>query len=95
MFDTTIENIPAKVPYITLDRELVHKWAEKMPDNKSKLKVGLVWAGRQKHVRDRYRSCSLDTFAPLGELEDITFYSFQKGKAGEQAKNPPSGMIAS
>jgi ADP-heptose:LPS heptosyltransferase len=43
-------------------------------------------------MRIRHKSCSLETFSPLCELDNITFYSLQKGQPSEQAKNPPKGM---
>jgi Flp pilus assembly protein TadD/ADP-heptose:LPS heptosyltransferase len=94
VFNTVLENIPANIPYISADAALIHEWADKIGNdkNESKLKVGLVWSGGKQHKRDRYRSCSLDAFAPLGEMANVVFYSLQKGKAGHQAKNPPPGM---
>jgi tetratricopeptide (TPR) repeat protein len=92
IFNTTLESIPAKVPYIKVDSLLVQKWRNKVQYDDSKLKIGLVWAGKPEHKDDRNRSCLLDNFSPLAELSDIAFYSLQKGAASEQAKNPPKGM---
>ena len=92
LFNTTLETIPAKIPYITADSVLVHKWREKVRHDNSKLKIGLVWSGNPRYKRNRYRSFSLDTFSPLAQLDEITLYSLQKGEAGEQAENPPENM---
>jgi tetratricopeptide (TPR) repeat protein len=92
VFSTTIESIPAKVPYIKADTSLVEKWRGKIQSDKAAKKVGLVWAGAPVHKKDRYRSCSLETFAPLGEIEGVSFYSLQKGDAAKEAKNHPGGM---
>jgi tetratricopeptide (TPR) repeat protein len=92
MFNTTLESIPAKVPYIVVDPLLVQKWKDKLRYDNSKFKVGLVWAGKPEHKNDRNRSCHLEVFSPLAELGDISFYSLQKGWAAEEAKNPPGGM---
>jgi len=92
IFNTALENIPANIPYITADNMLIQKWNDKLKSDRSRLKVGLVWAGGPKHEKDRYRSCSLDIFSMLAQLDDIAFYSLQKGQAAEQAKNPPKGI---
>ncbi len=55
-------------------------------------KLGLCWSGLPKHKNDRNRSIPLNMFSMLGEMQNITFYSLQKGKAAEQANNPPGGM---
>jgi Flp pilus assembly protein TadD len=92
LFDTTIQTIPAKIPYIGVNATSVQKWTSRIKANTSKQKIGLVWAGSPRHKRDRYRSCPLEIFAPLARLSNMTFYSLQKGDAAEQAKNPPEGM---
>ena len=92
LFNTTLESIPATIPYININPVLVQKWREKVKIDNSKLKIGLVWAGRQRNKKERCRSCSLDTFSPFAQIDDITFYSLQKGEAAKQSKNPPKGM---
>jgi tetratricopeptide (TPR) repeat protein len=91
VFDTTHENIPSKVPYITVDSSLIQKWKNRLKCNDSQYKIGLAWAGRPNDMNDFNRSCSLMFFSPLTQL-DITFYSLQKGEASEEVKNPPKGM---
>jgi hypothetical protein len=92
IFGTTLENIPTKTPYISVNQALIHKWKEKVKNDTSQLKIGLVWAGIPGHKNDRNRSCSLDIFSPLANIHDTTFYSLQKGDAAEQAKSPPEGL---
>ena len=62
IFNTALESIPTKVPYIKVDSLLVQKWSNKVQHDDSKLKIGLVWSGRPEHKKDRNRSCSLDNF---------------------------------
>jgi tetratricopeptide (TPR) repeat protein len=91
IFHTAIETIPAEMPYITADTAFINRWRDKIqPDNS--FKIGVVWSGNPKYKRDRVRSCSLATFAPLAEYHGITFYSLQKGAGADQAKHPPAGM---
>lgn len=86
VFDTTLENIPSTIPYITAESTLLHKWQEKVQHDDSKVKIGLVWAGSKTHKKDRFRSCSLEMFAPLSQLTGITLYSLQKGESSQEAE---------
>jgi tetratricopeptide (TPR) repeat protein len=86
IFGTTSESIPVKIPYINADYSLTRRWRDKLKDDDSQLKIGLVWAGREQ------RSFSLDLFSPLSGLEDVTFYSLQKGEAAKQAEHSSGNM---
>jgi FKBP-type peptidyl-prolyl cis-trans isomerase 2/predicted negative regulator of RcsB-dependent stress response len=92
VFGTTLENIPSAVPYITINSSLIQKWQNKLLSDNSKLKIGLAWSGDMGMRDDQNRSCSLEIFSRLAGIDDITFYSLQKGEAAEQAKKPPEGM---
>jgi Flp pilus assembly protein TadD len=96
IFKTTLENIPAEVPYLFPDPELINFWRKKLaasaPDFKMGLKIGLAWAGSATNKQDSVRSLSLDQFAPLARIPGVTFYSLQKGPAASQAKSAPPGL---
>ncbi len=80
-------------PYIHPHAPLVQKWRETISGNKTRLKVGLSWAGSPIHRRDRERSMSLSLLQPLGEVEDVTYFSLQKGDPAREAANPPGKMV--
>jgi tetratricopeptide (TPR) repeat protein len=92
VFNTTLESIPANIPYLTSDPLFVEKWRDKLHADRSEYKTGLVWSGNPQHINEQKRSFSLSMFMPLSRVNDITFYSLQKGEAAKQAKNPPQGM---
>ncbi len=92
IFNTTLETIPADIPYIRTDPLKVKEWKKKIKRTKSKKKIGLVWAGEPQNYRDIYRSTTLQTFLPLSKIKNIVLYSLQKGKATEEVKNLPEGM---
>jgi hypothetical protein len=72
--------VPDAVPYLHIPPELLERWRQRFaPD--SRLKIGLVWAGSPTHVRDRYRSTSLQALAPLLDVPGTSWYSLQKGPA--------------
>jgi Flp pilus assembly protein TadD len=91
IFGTTLETIPANIPYIHPDPAIVEKWRARVPAD-GRLKVGLSWAGRKIHGHDRYRSIQLSSLAPLAAAKNVWFCSLQKGDPASQTKSPPSGM---
>lgn len=91
LLGVTLDSIPASVPYIFPDCEIVSKMAGILcPD--TNFKVGIVWAGNPKQSNDRNRSCRLDCFALLGNVPGVTLYSLQKGSPESQINNPPDGL---
>jgi tetratricopeptide (TPR) repeat protein len=92
IFQTTLDNIPAKIPYMQAESLLVQKWRDKIQHDNSKLRIGLVWAGSSKHKNNYNRSFSPEIFSPLAKFKGITFYSLQKGEAAQHTKRPPEGM---
>ncbi|GJL81593.1 MAG: hypothetical protein DHS20C01_12270 [marine bacterium B5-7] len=90
LLGTRFDSIPADVPYLTVDDELVASWRERAQT--SGFKVGLVWEGNPDQGDNNNRSCRLDDFAPLADVSGVTFYSLQVGEASAQAKSPPAGM---
>jgi len=84
IFGTTLETIPAEVPYLYADPRKVEYWRNKLAEDG--FKVGIVWAGSAKHSNDRWRSCVLKRFAPLAKIDGVRLYGLQKGKAAEQVK---------
>ncbi|MGD0540893.1 MAG: tetratricopeptide repeat protein, partial [Tepidisphaeraceae bacterium] len=89
---TRLESIPANVPYLKADPAVAEAWGKKLGPRTDRLRVGLVWAGRPTHKRDRERSVSLSQLAPLAAAGGITFYSLQIGESASQATHPPPGM---
>jgi len=92
VFKTTLESIPARVPYLFPDPKLLEFWREKTALSASGLKVALTWAGNPACKGDRTRSLSLDALAPFSQARGVTFYSVQKGDAAGQARQPPAGL---
>jgi len=91
IFGTTINTIPAGIPYLYADTKKVKFWQNRLAG--SEYKVGLVWKGNPDHKNDRLRSCSLEDFAPLTTIPDIRLYGIQKGDAAADAKASLDGMV--
>jgi tetratricopeptide (TPR) repeat protein len=94
---TTLETIPAAVPYLAADPDQALAWRIRLAAVPG-LHVGLVWAGNPRTADralaaiDRRRSLPLARLAPLGTVPGVTFVSLQKGHRADEAKTPPRGM---
>jgi ADP-heptose:LPS heptosyltransferase len=84
IFDTTLENIPANTPYITLDPSSMESWKKNMASDQSKLKVGIAWAGDPSYKKDYLHSLKLKDFIPLLQIKDVSFYQLQKESSADQ-----------
>ncbi len=91
-FGTTLETIPAKIPYVTAPPDRIKAWRNRLDPADSRIRVGLSWAGQPKHRNDRRRSMRLEQFSPLAEVKSARFFSLQKGMAATQSSAPPPGM---
>ncbi len=76
-FRTTLETIPATVPYLPRPEDArVRQWQLRLGDH-DRLRVGLVWSGNPGNTNDRNRSMALDELTRILDL-DATFVSLQK-----------------
>ncbi len=76
---TTLDTIPAQVPYLDVQaiRRRKTNGALALSPSSSR-KVGIVWAGSPTHANDRNRSCPLPEWLPLLHTPGLEFYSLQK-----------------
>ena len=79
VFGTTLDDIPAEVPYLMLPAAV-----ETTPVGGDQLDVGLVWAGKPSHKNDRNRSISFTTLLPLLDLEGVRYTSLQMGPRADE-----------
>jgi tetratricopeptide (TPR) repeat protein len=89
-FKTQIQTIPASIPYLSLNPALIQKWQGITGADQEDLKIGLVWAGRPTHKKDRKRSLNFEALESILEIPGITFFSLQKGEAALQIQNRPN-----
>jgi hypothetical protein len=83
IFRTTLQSIPAAMPYLTIDPELVLKWKKRIGAAPGR-RVGLVWRGGKTHRNDRHRSMELKTLMPLAAVGNVQWISLQKDSAAEE-----------
>jgi hypothetical protein len=88
---TTLDSIPAQLPYLSADPARIQSWRPRLPS--SGLRVGLVWKGSAGHKNDKHRSLpGLEALAPLWSIPGISFVSLQKGQAEDEARHPPANQ---
>jgi tetratricopeptide (TPR) repeat protein len=75
-FKTTLETIPAEIPYLFPDPIKKAFWNEALGP-KTRPRVGLAWSGKPGHKNDLQRSIPLEVFRPLFELP-LEFHSLQR-----------------
>ena len=88
---TTLETIPAQIPYLRAAPERIAAWRPRLPTGGPK--VGLVWKGNPRFENDAHRSLpALAVLAPLGGVPGIRFVGLQKGAGEDEAAHPPAGL---
>ncbi|WP_109476444.1 tetratricopeptide repeat-containing glycosyltransferase family protein [Paraburkholderia sp. C35] len=85
LFGTTVDTIPAPMPYLRAPAALAQHWRNRLPAEGRK--VGLVWAGDPRphdpssNAIDQRRSLTALSYLPLLRVPGVTFVSLQKGAA--------------
>lgn len=82
IFDTTLETIPATIPYLYAQDHLIAEWKDKL--SSGTFKIGLCWQGNSKYQTAPLRrtvaakSLHVKHFSKLANIPGVTFYSLQK-----------------
>jgi len=96
-FGTRLDTVPAAVPYLAPDPDLVARWTARIPAE-GRLRVGLVWAGSAHphadgiSVFDRRRSMPLAALAPLRSVADVQWISLQTGNPAAELRGAHAGL---
>lgn len=90
LFGTTLDTVPANLPFIAPEPAKVSGWRQRLGDNT--VKIGIVWAGSAWHHNDRQRSCPLSLFLQLARMPGIRLVALQKGEASEAVGLLPEGV---
>lgn len=76
-FGTTLETIPAEVPYVAADPERIEHWRARLADHGAARNIGLAWRGNPEHRGARSRDCPIEQFDELLAVPDCAFFSLQ------------------
>jgi tetratricopeptide (TPR) repeat protein len=81
---TTLQNIPARIPYLHALPERLARWSPHLPA--AGFRVGLAWKGNRIHSNDAKRSLAgLAILRPLWSVAGVAFVSLQKGQGEDEA----------
>jgi tetratricopeptide (TPR) repeat protein len=75
VFGTTVDTIPAEVPYVRTSAAARDAWAGRLGP-RTRPRIGLAWSGSRIHPNDQNRSLPLETLLPLLDA-DADFVSLQ------------------
>jgi uncharacterized protein (TIGR03032 family) len=93
---TTVETVPAQVPYF--DAHAIRRRKQTGPALPLALspaplpKVGVVWAGSPTYNHDSQRSCALHEWTAVLRVPGIMFYSLQKGPQRQDLAQVPADL---
>jgi hypothetical protein len=86
-FRTTVDTVPAALPYLAPDRARSARLAPLLAAAPDEMKIGLVWKGNPRFENDAARSLpGLATLAPLLRVRGVRWFSLQKGPGEDEAK---------
>ncbi len=88
IFGTTLQTIPASLPYLYASHIKREQWAAHITG--SGIKIGLVWAA--KSTNEHGRSCPLEKFLQLCNLNNVQIYGLQKGGEADQVDALPADI---
>jgi tetratricopeptide (TPR) repeat protein len=83
LLGTSLATVPASIPYLLADPDLVVFWREKQRSIEG-FKIGIAWQGATRYENDRQRSIRLSFFEPVAALPGVQLISLQKGPGIEQ-----------
>jgi tetratricopeptide (TPR) repeat protein len=83
IFATTLETIPAGVPYLSANQDRIAAWRRWLGTTR-KLRIGLNWQGNPNYAHDGDRSMPLRHLAPLAGMPDVDLIVLQQNEGLEQ-----------
>nr|WP_256476365.1 tetratricopeptide repeat-containing glycosyltransferase family protein [Siccirubricoccus soli] len=90
---TTLESVPAPVPYLRAEAEALDRWRERLAGLPG-LRVGLAWAGNPHHQGDYGRSIAPSRLAALWEVPGVSWVSLQVGARADALRGlAPDGAV--
>ena len=87
---TTVDSIPADIPYLHAQTDVQPKWKARL--GTEGFKIGIAWQGSPTALAERGRSAPLAYFEPLSKIPGVRLISLQKGHGIDQLNALPESM---
>ncbi len=81
-YRTTLDSIPASVPYLSVEAERIARWRADIGSRG--VRIGINWQGNRASPADRGRSLPLALFESISTLPEVRLISLQHGAGTEQ-----------
>ncbi|MBF0452461.1 MAG: tetratricopeptide repeat protein, partial [Candidatus Magnetomorum sp.] len=78
IFETSLETIPAQMPYLSCPYDVPEPLNEIIHQNRNTFNIGFVWAGNPSNKHDQDRSIPLYMFSTLATLQHSRLFSLHK-----------------
>lgn len=92
-FGTTLDTVPANVPYLSVDEEKIECWRARIGEEG--VRIGIVWQGSKSYGADRMRSIPLRQFLPLADVSGVRLISLQQKIGLDQLAALPDAKVES
>ena len=89
---TTLENVPAGVPYLRPETACVERWRAELSERNG-FRVGVVWRGSPGNRGDCQRSFPIAGLATVATIPGVRLVSLQKGPGSEEAADAPFPLL--
>jgi tetratricopeptide (TPR) repeat protein len=89
VFGTSLQHVPAVVPYLHTEPQRVRDWRQVLPA--AGFRIGICWQGGLSRI-DIGRSFPVALFEHIASVPGVQLISLQKGPGADQLKNLPPGM---
>lgn len=87
VFNTSVETVPATVPYLYPEPDLIERWRGKIGSDG--FKVGICWQGNPENLLNRGRAVPLKHYAPLAEIPGVRLICLQTHHGLDQVADLP------
>jgi len=74
IFGTTLDTIPVEIPYLSVPKSTKIQ----LPGTTNSFKIGITWETNSQIKTSKKRSCSLEDFQSIFNLDNTSFYILQK-----------------
>jgi tetratricopeptide (TPR) repeat protein len=95
LFQTTLDSIPSRIPYLYADKQLIKSWDTILKQD-TNFKIGICWQSKPDIFLEYHpttkRSIPLNLFFDLARIPGVSLYSLQQKNGLEQLSQVPADI---